>query len=841
MGTVSGRAWLSALALVVGAGPTFAQGDAAGMDPMTVRRVADLTGEAVFPRSPYRLSSRVSVELDGRLYFVSNVYAAGTSSSAFELWVTDGTAQGTRSLQEWLPPSTSLDSTSLRATPHRLFFAARTPDSGLELWTSDGTREGTHLTRELSPGKPHGIDYQAPIIPFGDGVLFAALSAGGSQTELWRSDGTEAGTVPVKSLSADFGAVASSGFVLMGGAAYFSAYGPAGEELWRTDGTEAGTVMVRDLKPGPGSAYPRDLTVVGGLLYFTTQNDQQGHSLWKSDGTAEGTARVADFPREGAGNHLASLTALGDRLFFVANTSEGFSLWRTDGTEAGTVPVMTKPWSLFGGTSHGLLPVGNRLYVVGQDTVAGDTLWVTDGTPEGTARLPRPAPFERAFINGATAWEGGLAFSVTTSAGASELWRTDGTDAGTSRLTRLPSGQPAATAAGLVPFQGALLTTAGDAWTPHALWRLERDDAAPTFVCPATRDVPSNRPEGTVLPDAKPELRTGPDRAWIRSSFVDGHLLPLHQPVPITYQAGDDQGRVTYCTTVTTSRDLTPPAMPGCPAELLVGAQSPRGVTFYYPDLGTADETSQDVLVTYSPRSGSVLPVGTTQVNVTARDASGNESTCSFPVTVRDTLAPGGACKVNEVRVEAEGPEGAHASWPDLTPTDSLSPQVTVTSTHASGDLFPLGLTRVQVVSTDEAGNSSTCELQVQVRDSRPPMLTCPEDQTLTTAVMSGTRAEYPAATAEDAVSATQLTYSPAVGTPLAPGLHAVQVTAMDEAGNAALCNFHLTVQYDPTTDMRQGLGCSVGSGPSAAGGWGALLALAWTLGRRRKDGTPRA
>ncbi|RKG51566.1 HYR domain-containing protein [Corallococcus sp. AB011P] len=808
---------------------------------MTVRRLSDLPGEATFLGPPHHLGSRNSGELNGRLYFLSDVYDPSSSIRVGELWVTDGTPQGTRSLQEWLPPSTSIDPLSLRATPHRLFFTARTPGTGFQLWTSDGTREGTHLTRELPPGRISGVGYQSPIIPFGDGVLFTVLGTGGVPEELWKSDGSEAGTVRVKDLAADSAYVTSGGFARLGDTVFFSASGPAGEELWRTDGTEAGTLMVRDLNPGPGSAFPRDLTAVGGLLYFAAQTRQEGHSLWKSDGTADGTVRVADFPREGAGNHIFQLTALGDTVFFISYAPEGISLWRSDGTEAGTLPVMTKPASLLGGTSQGLLPVGNRLYVVGQDSVAGGSLWVTDGTPEGTTRLPRPAPFERAFIGGATAWEGGLAFTVTTNEGASELWRTDGTDAGTSRLTRLPSGQPSATAAGLVPFQGALLTTAGDAWTTHALWRMERDDAAPTFVCPATRDVPSNRPDGTAQLNITPPLRTGPDRAWIRSSLQSGQVLPLHQPVPVTYQAGDDQGRITYCTTVTTSRDLTAPAISSCPESLTVGAESLRGITFYYPKLGITDETSQDVLVTYSPQNGSTLPLGTTQMNVTARDASGNESTCSFPVTVRDDQAPGRACKVNEVRVEAEGPEGAHAFWPDLTPTDSLSSQVTVTSTHASGDLFPLGLTRVEVVSTDEAGNSTTCDIQVRVRDSRPPQLTCPEDQTLTTAVMSGTRAEYPAATAADSVSEAELLYSPVVGTPLAPGLHAVQVTAIDKAGNAALCDFHVTVQYDPTSDMRTSMGCSVGSGPESAMGWVALVALAWTLSRRLKDGKPRA
>ncbi|NOJ98735.1 HYR domain-containing protein [Corallococcus coralloides] len=838
---VIGRAWLSALSLVVGAAPAFAQGSSVQLDPMTVRRVADVTSAPRLELDSRGPDTRPTVELNGRLYFLATPGGSGSGSDVRELWVTDGTSAGTRSVQEeLLPAGASIDPGSLRATPHRLFFTATTTQTGRELWTSDGTRDGTHVTRELTPGPIHGLAAQAPLFVFGDSVLFVPAD---TQADLWRSDGTAEGTVPVKDIHPGFARANAAGFARVGDTVFFAAENEQGVELWRTDGTEAGTTLVRDIKAGVGDSYPQNLTAVGDTLFFTAEDGQHGRAVWKSDGTEAGTVLVKDFNTAVTGRMPTVLAALDDALVFLVRSSEEASqLWRTDGTDAGTQQLAQVPSGMLSGYSgQFFVPAGNRLYFVSRGATLGDALWVTDGTAAGTRHLPRPIPYGSEAVRGVAPWEDGLAVIVTTQAGASELWRTDGTDAGTSRLTRLPSGREFALPTGLVPFQGALLTTAGDPWTPHALWRMERDEAAPTFLCPAAQDMPSNRPEGTDLLHYRPELRTGAEQAWIRTSFIDGQLLPLNLPITVTYQAGDAQGRLTYCTTVLTSRDLTAPAIHNCPTKLILNAQSTRGATFYYPNLGIGDETSRDVLTVFSPTNGSVLPLGTTQMNVTARDASGNESTCSFPVTVLDNQAPGRACKVNEVRVEAEGPEGAHASWPDLTPTDSLSSKVTVTSTHASGDLFPLGLTRVEVVSTDEAGNSSTCEIQVRVRDSRPPLLTCPEDQTLTTAVMSGTRAEYPEATASDSVSETELLYSPVVGTPLAPGLHAVQVTAIDKAGNAALCNFQVTVQYDPTSDMRTSMGCSVGSGPESAMGWVALVALAWTLSRRLKDGKPRA
>ncbi|RKG94242.1 HYR domain-containing protein [Corallococcus carmarthensis] len=839
MGTVSGRAWLSALAVAVGAAPAFAQGEPAPMDPMSVRRVVDLAPEPSFiPESP-RPGAQATVELNGRLYFL----ATPSGATLQDLWVTDGTPAGTRSVQEELLPSgTHIDLGSLRATPHRLFFTATSPETGRELWTSDGTREGTRITRELNPGQFDGVASLAPLFVLGDSVLFTPSSTAPTAFDLWKSDGTAEGTVPVKDIHPGQAAANADGFVRVGDTVFFAAENAQGFELWRTDGTEAGTTLVRDIKTGAGDSYPRNLTAVGNTLYFTAEDNEHGRAVWKSDGTEAGTVHIKDFNTAATGRMPTVLGAAGDTLvFLVSSSQEASELWRTDGTDAGTQPLLRVPSSLiarFSGVRF--VPVGTRVFVVAQGIDVGDSVWVTDGTEAGTVRLARPSVYGLESVRGFTPWEGGLAFVLKTRLGASELWRTDGTDAGTSRLTRLPSGNVFALPTGLVPFQGALLTTAGDPWTPHALWRMERDEVSPTFVCPAAQDVPSNRPEGTLTSGLAPVL-TRPLTASVRSTHPDYTLLRLHQPVLVTYQAEDTTGRLAYCTTQMTSRDMTGPAINGCPTQLGLGTRSAQGLTFHYPALNIQDETSQDVLVTYSPENGSLLPLGTTQVTVTARDGSGNVSTCAFPVTIRDGQGPTGACKVNEVRVEAEGPEGAHAYWPDPTPTDTISSKVSVTSTHASGDLFPLGLTRVQVISTDEAGNSASCEIQVRVRDSRPPVLTCPQDQTLTTAVMNGTRAEYPAATAEDAVSLAGISYSPAVGTPLAPGLHSVQVTAIDAAGNAALCDFHVTVEYDPTSDMRQGLGCSVGSGPSSATGWLALLALAWTLSRRLKDGKPRA
>ena len=67
----------------------------------------------------------------------------------------------------------------------------------------------------------------------------------------------------------------------------FSAYDQSsGRELWKSDGTSAGTVLVSDMRPGFNGTFPMDLTPVGSTLYFDAHDGSAGRELWKSDGTA---------------------------------------------------------------------------------------------------------------------------------------------------------------------------------------------------------------------------------------------------------------------------------------------------------------------------------------------------------------------------------------------------------------------------------------------------------------------------------------------------------------------------------------------------------------------------
>ncbi|MEZ6088087.1 MAG: hypothetical protein R3C05_08705 [Pirellulaceae bacterium] len=177
-------------------------------------------------------------------------------------------------------------------------------------------------------------------------IMLPAADDGTSGYELWKSDGSEAGTVMVKDIN-PFGdgvdGLIIDGVSHIDGTLYFSATdGVNGVELWKSDGTETGTVLVKDIFPGGDESFPSNLTIVGDELYFNADDGVHGHELWKSDGTEAGTELVKDlFPGNDDGDPEYLVNFNGTLYFSGRNGINGHELWKSDGTAAGTVEPKT--------------------------------------------------------------------------------------------------------------------------------------------------------------------------------------------------------------------------------------------------------------------------------------------------------------------------------------------------------------------------------------------------------------------------------------------------------------------------------------------------------------------
>jgi ELWxxDGT repeat protein len=175
---------------------------------------------------------------------------------------------------------------------------------------------------------------------------------------LWKTDGSAAGTTLVTPRELGLGGakptewelaydgVTPSNLTNVGGTLFFSAAdGVHGPELWKSDGTDAGTVMVKDIQPGPAGSAPGWLTEMNGVAYFTADDGTHGRQLWRSDGTSAGTFQVGTVADDPGNLSPAELLNLNGVLFFAADTAAGNpQVWRSDGTAGGTMAVSNEPF-----------------------------------------------------------------------------------------------------------------------------------------------------------------------------------------------------------------------------------------------------------------------------------------------------------------------------------------------------------------------------------------------------------------------------------------------------------------------------------------------------------------
>ncbi len=223
----------------------------------------------------------------------------------------------------------------------QLLLRANTEDTGAELWISDGTEDGTQLLKDINPDPNFSDGNSDPgsFIEY-DGRVFFSARAPGTGIELWVTDGTEEGTELFLDIQEGEGDGAPHDFVVFQDQLWFTATTEdEGAELWVSDGTPDGTELFLNIETGSDSASPdhKYVTTEGGLMYFSAETADEGRELWLSDGTSVGTQLLKDIAEGSASSSPSQFTSVGSDVFFSAETdSLGTEVWRTDGTESGT-------------------------------------------------------------------------------------------------------------------------------------------------------------------------------------------------------------------------------------------------------------------------------------------------------------------------------------------------------------------------------------------------------------------------------------------------------------------------------------------------------------------------
>jgi len=392
-------------------------------------------------------------------------------------------------LAAWLFPSpiTALDGV--------LYFFADDGIHGRELWRSDGTEAGTWMVLDVCPGDCAG-SLNSELVAH-QGTLYFAADDGVHGRELWSSDGTAAGTTLVLDISPGLASSNPSWLTPLGSDLLFSAEDPTdGRELWSSDGTTGGTALVLDINP-VGSSGPASFVSWNGAVWFGADDGTHGRELWTSDGSAAGTSLVKDIdPGSGSGyltdqaplTHIYTPTPLGSVLLFPATDgSHGRELWVSDGTTGGTSMLADVEAGSGESSPHFLTALGGFVYFRAEQSGTGRELWRTDGTPAGTSLFADIEPGSESGSPGTFIRAGDRLFFPATTAGAGrELWATDGTAAGTAMVRDVDPGAadglPLVAFYGIEPFGDRVLFQADDGTHGLEPWVSDGTEGGTTLV-----------------------------------------------------------------------------------------------------------------------------------------------------------------------------------------------------------------------------------------------------------------------------------------------------------------------------------------------------------------------
>jgi ELWxxDGT repeat protein len=403
--------------------------------------------------------------------------------TGYELWISEGTAVSTRLLKNIV--TTTASSAGSRNQKIRagnlIYFDATDGINGRELWKSDGTAEGTIMVKDITAGeKSTVINEMSALESLVYFTAYSNLDFNNSTVKLYKTDGTETGTVelpfsdgsseiftPQKLVTADqkiyFNGISqNSGYSLWvatnlspnpvriqptGGIINRLAdYATIGDrlifrnsQLWVSDGTNESTKPVLS---GMFPNFPRSpqyLINFKGKVYFMSYYFDNANDfkvgLYATDGTEAGTNLIKSFDNGGdyINSYINFLQKSDDRLFFSMNfRSDSFDLWTSDGSTSGTEFVKQVQVS-FASQNFKYSSVGDKFYLFNCGDYSENyklTLWVSDGTSDGTIQLLNDNGNIFPFISTAS-FNDKLYFNKYDPKYGYELWSTDGTVNGT--------------------------------------------------------------------------------------------------------------------------------------------------------------------------------------------------------------------------------------------------------------------------------------------------------------------------------------------------------------------------------------------------------------------------
>jgi ELWxxDGT repeat protein len=400
------------------------------------------------------------------------IFSGSTAATGIELFITDGTPGGTQLIRDISIGTHSSDPAEFALLNGYLYFTAGTDAYGRELWRTDGTSAGTTLVKDINPGiMASNLKRQYHLFSTGTYLLF---SAQGNQEgiELWKSDGTDAGTLMLKAINPGESGSAPDFFCQLNNTitVFAATNASTGIEFYRTDGTESGTFFLKDINVGVGSAIFSDwfgsayflgFNAFNNKLYFSVTDGTNAAVLYGTDGSTVNTTAVKVLL--GAIDVFAlpmvllpGSIQLNNKFYFPLTDGESRGeIWQSDGTPAGTAIFKSYPISLTGSmpilfvnfdqtaiNAGSSLFQGNKFFFSASTDAAGNELYLSNGTEAGTAMVKdiNPGAGNSMEMLSYMFTSGPLFFGANNGVAGNELWKTDGASEGTVMVKDIRSG-----------------------------------------------------------------------------------------------------------------------------------------------------------------------------------------------------------------------------------------------------------------------------------------------------------------------------------------------------------------------------------------------------------------
>lgn len=398
---------------------------------------------------------------NGKLYF-SATYQQARSA----LYKTDGTEADTEIVYDFVDGDYSGFAMPIIFN-NEMYFRAIAKAGG-QLIKTNGTNFS--VVKEIFP--VFGADVGGFIV-YNNALYFSATESFSAKQRLYKTDGTEAGTVKVKDVQTGAEKIVFNSMI------YFAGEDTAnGNELWRSDGTEAGTVLVKDINTGTSDSDPENFTIANGILFFSAKTSNNGTELWKTDGTEAGTIIVKDIRTGTSNSSPKKFNTFKNKIYFQATNPSGTKLWVSDGTEAGT--TLFEDFQVNNTTFNSII-FKDKLFFTARDGNTGYELWSTDGTTENTKIVADIYPGDNGDHgnpNDFFVYNNELFFEAYTPETGNELYKSDGTEAGTVLIADMHSGNLNFAPTSFVEHNGILFFSGDGGATGRELFKYESATAS---------------------------------------------------------------------------------------------------------------------------------------------------------------------------------------------------------------------------------------------------------------------------------------------------------------------------------------------------------------------------